>query len=63
MGDLNIPPYPYGDAKIPQPSTIKKVFKRVMNCECMRIIHYDSSLYLLLQSFIIKRRLILHTVV
>lgn len=39
----------------------QKVFKRVMNYECIRIIHYDSSLYLLLQSLIIKRRLILHT--
>ena len=41
----------------------QKVFKRVMNYERMRIIHYDSSLYLLLQSLIIKRWLILHTVV
>jgi len=39
------------------------VFKRVMNYKRMRIIHYDSSLYLLLQSLFIKRRLILHTVV
>ena len=46
-------------------TTIKnqKVFKRVMKYECIRIIHYDSSLLLLLQSIIIKRRLILHTVV
>ena len=41
----------------------QKVFKRVMNYKRMRIIHYDSSLYLLLQSLFIKRRLILHTVV
>ena len=33
----------------------QKVFKRVMNYECMRIIHYDSSLYLLLQSLIYKK--------
>lgn len=41
----------------------QKIFKRVMGYECIRIIHYDSSFLLLLQSLIIKRRLILHTVV
>ena len=59
--DLNIPPY--GNVEIPLTINNQKVFKRVMNYECIRIIHYDSSLYLLLQSLIIKRRLILHTVV
>lgn len=41
----------------------QKIFKRVMNYERMRIIHYDSSLYLYNQSLFIKRRPILHTVV
>lgn len=40
----------------------QKVFKRVMDYKRMRVIHYDSSLYLYIEFSIIKRRLILHIV-